>query len=301
MSLPRIAFATYERIPHLTDDDRLAADALARAGAEVEPAVWSDPGLAWSSFDLVILRSCWDYHRREREFHRWLDGLEAEGVALWNPPLLVRWNMDKSYLRELGDLGVEVVPTERVSRGRRLDLAPLLARRGWDEVVVKPAVSASAWGTWRASRSTAREADERATRQLRETSLLVQPFVPEVATEGEWSLLFFGGRFSHAVIKRPKPGDFRVQADHGGSAEAASPPPRLLAAAEHALSRVPWPWVYARVDGVESGGRFLLMELEMIEPFLFLAHAPHAPEAFAAAVLGRLKTRLQLREASQTA
>lgn len=291
MPPPRIAFATYERAPDLTDDDRLAAEALARAGAVVEPAIWSDPDVAWAGFDLVVLRSCWDYHRREDDFRRWLGELEAGGAAPWNPAPLVRWNLDKRYLDELGGAGVPVVPTERVARGGRLELAALLARRGWDEVVVKPAVSASAWGTWRASRGSAREADERAAELLRETSLLVQPFVPEVATEGEWSLLFFGGRFSHAVLKRPKPGDFRVQADHGGSAEAASPPPRLVAAAERALSRVRWPWLYARVDGVESGGRFLLMELEMIEPALFLAHAPHAAEAFAEAILALLPGR----------
>jgi glutathione synthase/RimK-type ligase-like ATP-grasp enzyme len=138
----------------------------------------------------------------------------------------------------------------------------------------------------RASRGSAREADERAAEQLRETSLLVQPFIAEVATEGEWSLLFFGGRFSHAVLKRPKPGDFRMQGDHGGSAEAASPPPRLVAAAKRALSRILSPWLYARVDGVESGGQFLLMELEMIEPYLFLGHAPHAAETFAETILG---------------
>jgi len=291
MPIARVAFVTSEAYSTLSVDDRLAADALARIGVAVEPAVWTDPSGRWGGFDLVVIRSPWDYHRRAEEFGRWLDRMDAEAVPLWNPAALVRWNADKaSYLRELEGAGIPVVPTERVGRGRALELAAILDRRGWDEVVVKPAVSASAWGTWRASRATAAEADARAAEMLINGDLLVQPFVPEITTAGEWSMVFLGGRFSHAVVKRPADGDFRVQRHCGGSAEAASPPPHLLAAAGRALSAVRWPWLYARVDGVESAGRFLLMELEMIEPSLFLAHAPDAPQAFAEAIRSVLES-----------
>jgi glutathione synthase/RimK-type ligase-like ATP-grasp enzyme len=286
MPIARVAFVTSEAYSTLSADDRLAVDALGSIGVAVEPAVWTDPAARWGDFDLVVIRSPWDYHRRAEEFGRWLDKMVIDGIPLWNPADLVRWNADKaSYLREMEDVGIPVVPTEVVARGRPLELASILERRGWDEVVVKPAVSASAWGTSRESRSTVAEADAKAAEMLRAGSLLVQPFVPEIATAGEWSLIFLGGRFSHAVLKRPAAGDFRVQNDHGGSAEAASPPPHLVAAAERALSAVRAPWLYARVDGVESTGRFLLMELEMIEPSLFLAHSPDAPQAFADAIV----------------
>jgi len=291
MPIARVAFVTSHAHSTLSADDRLAVDALGSAGVAVEPAVWTDPSVGWSDFDLVVIRSPWDYHLRAEEFGRWLDKMVMDGIPLWNPADLVRWNADKaSYLREVEDAGVPVVPTECVARGRPLELAAILERRGWDEVVVKPAVSASAWGTSRQSRSTAAEADAMAAEMLRAGSLLVQPFVPEIATAGEWSLVFLGGRFSHAVLKRPAAGDFRVQADHGGSARAASPPPHLVAAAERALSAVRHPWLYARVDGVESAGRFLLMELEMIEPSLFLAHSADAPRAFADATVGVLES-----------
>lgn len=290
MSFARIAFVTSEAFSALSADDRLAVDALARIGIAAEPAVWTDASVRWSEYDLVVIRSAWDYHRRAVEFGWWLDRMVTSGIPLRNPADLVRWNADKaSYLRELEDAGVPVVPTERVARGETMELASLLARRGWDEVVVKPAVSASAWGTWRASARTAAEADARAAEMLRTGSLLVQPLIPEIATAGEWSMIFLGGRFSHAVVKRPAAGDFRVQLDHGGSAQAASPPPHLLAAAGRALSAVRSPWLYARVDGVESAGRFLLMELEMIEPSLFLAHSPDAPRSFAEAIRGVLE------------
>lgn len=299
----RVAFVTSEAYATLSADDRLAVDALGSIGIAVEAAVWTDASVRWGDFDLVVIRSAWDYHRRAEEFGGWLDRMDAGAIPLWNPAGLVRWNADKaSYLREVEDAGIPVVPTECVARGRPLELAAILERRGWDEVVVKPAVSASAWGTWRASRGTAAEADARAAEMLRGGSLLVQPFVPEIATAGEWSMIFLGGRFSHAVLKRPAAGDFRVQSDHGGSAEAASPPPHLVAAAERALSAVRAPWLYARVDGVESAGRFLLMELEMIEPSLFLAHSPDAPRSFADAIRSVLESgRAETALASATA
>lgn len=281
----RIGLVTYRGEPDLTPDDRLVAAELERSGARVEPLVWDDGAVAWSSFDRLVLRSCWDYHLRAAEFLAWVEAREAEGAALWNPPAVVRANAHKSYLRDLAAAGVPVLPTAWLPRGASVDLARLLAERGWSEAVVKPAVSASAYGTWRTSASRAREGQARLAELVERGDALIQPYAPEVAEPGEWSLVFFGGAYSHAVLKKPAPGDFRVQSELGGSEQAMEAPPVLVAQARSALDHVRGPWLYARVDGVARGGALVLLEMEMIEPHLFLARHPLAPARFAQAIL----------------
>ncbi|HSF41657.1 MAG TPA: hypothetical protein VLT87_17795 [Thermoanaerobaculia bacterium] len=286
--LSRIAFVTHAGRPDLADDDRLAAAEISRRGARVEAAVWDDPHVDWSGFDRVVLRSCWDYHLRLPEFLGWLGGLERAGAPVWNPPAVVRGNADKGYLADLAAGGVPVVATMRVERGAAADLASILDERGWTDAVVKPAVSASAFLTRRVRREEAVEAQADFEHLLALSAALVQPFLPEVQSGGEWSLLFFAGEYSHAVLKRPRAGDFRVQTEHGGSTLAQRPSPALVAQARQVLEHIPGPWLYARVDGVEVDGTFLLMELELIEPSLFLACDREAPARFATAVLGPL-------------
>lgn len=281
----RIAFVTYANLPHLSDDDRLAVGDLRRRGAEVEPAVWDDPDVRWSRYDRVVIRSCWDYHKRLEEFLGWLDRMEREEVPLWNPARVVRGNVDKAYLAELAATGLPVVPTAHLERGAAADLAGLLDAWGWDEVVIKPSVSASAFRTRKIGRAEAAEAQRELDEILAASGVLIQPFMAEIQSGGEWSLIFLGGDFSHAVLKRPRAGDFRVQQELGGSAELAVPPDSLIEQARAILRQIPGPWLYARVDGVETGGAFTLMELELTEPSLFLELAPQAPARFAAAIL----------------
>lgn len=188
-----------------------------------------------------------------------------------------------------------MLPTVWIDEGPAPDLAGLMAERGWEEAVVKPTVSANGHATWRVSRTAApgRQADFAAL--AARGGAMVQRFAGEVQSAGEWSLLFFGGSLSHAVLKRPRPGDFRVQYDHGGTAEAAQPPSDVRRRAEEVLDRVEGPWLYARVDGCviggDDGGDFHLMELEMFEPSLFFALDPGAPGRFAAALAAVLPER----------
>jgi hypothetical protein len=239
----------------------------------------------WGDFDRLVLRSCWDYHKRPDEFLAWLALLEAQGAPLWNPPRLVRANAHKSYLRALESAGVPVLPTAWLPRGAAADLRALLEERGWPEAVVKPAVSASAYGTWRTGVSRASE-DQRALDDLlSRADVLVQPLAPEVARDGEWSLVFFGGSYSHAVLKRPGAGDFRVQSELGGTETTLEPAPSLLAQARAVASKIDGPWLYARVDGIDRAGVFTLFELELIEPFLYLGRHPQAAARFAEAIL----------------
>lgn len=239
-------------------------------------------------FDAVIVRSVWDYHLRPAEFLGWVETLERAGTLLLNPPSVLRWNHHKSYLRELAARGVATVPTVWLERRADANLAGLLAGHGWTEAVVKPAISASAHETWLTSPARG-EADQARFRSLlRAGDALVQPVVPEVRSTGEWSLIFLGGEWSHAMLKRPRDGDFRVQEELGGSAELRRPSAFLVEQARQALAAAPRPCLYARVDGVERDGRLVVMELELIEPVLYFGACPGAADRFAGACLGGL-------------
>ena len=293
LSLPlsnsRVALITYSGVPAITTDDRLLRDALVARGAEVDARPW-DARADWSSYHRMVLRSCWNFHHRPREFLLWVDEVkQRHDGSLRNAPALVRWSVDKRYLQDLDAHDVAIVPTIWVSVGegeKVPDLDALIAAQGWTGgAVVKPAISATAHETWRVA------ADDRASHQARFEALLakstsgvmVQPFLPEIQEDGEWSLIFLGGEFSHAVVKRPADGDFRVQHDFGGTVERREPTAALIEDARavlRAAGRVTNTGVdeilYARVDGIVRDGALLLMELEVIEPVLFFSHAPGA-------------------------
>jgi glutathione synthase/RimK-type ligase-like ATP-grasp enzyme len=193
--------------------------------------------------------------------------------------------MNKKYLLDLAARGVPIVPTEYLAKADRPSLRAILARRGWTEAVVKPAVAAGTHGAWRTSLGAAQAGQARLAEQLGPGDVLVQPYMPEVASKGEWSLVFFGLEYSHAVLKRPAGGDFRVQEHLGGKTVAAEPGPSLVEQARRVITAVGEPLLYARVDGVERDGQFVLMELEINEPSLFLGLRDGAGRRFAEAIL----------------
>jgi hypothetical protein len=279
-----VAFATFREEPGIAADDGPAAAVLRRAGMTVTPVVWDEPGADWSRFDAVVLRSTWDYFRKAGRFERWVRGFAADGPRLWNPPEVVLWNINKRYLLDLEERGIAVVPTEYLTAAARPDLQAVLERRGWEEAVVKPAVAAGAHGAWRTSVRSAAADRARLTAQLAIGDALVQSFMPEVGVTGEWSLAFLGQDYSHAVLKQPRSGDFRVQEHFGGRTLPGEPHPDLVCQARAAVTAVGWPLLYARVDGVERDGKLLVMELEVTEPSLFLGLGPGAAERFAAAI-----------------
>lgn len=289
---PRIALVTYAPDPEVQPDDLPLADALRRRGAIATAHVWDDPSVDWTEFDALVIRSTWDYFLKPDRFREWLDTREAEGTQVLNPIPAVRWNMDKRYLRDLAQRGIATVPTHWVEPGERAELAVILRDREWDEAVVKPAVSAAAHETWRTRRALASSDDARLHTLGAKGALLVQPFLPEIERDGEWSLLFFAGRYSHSARKRPRAGDFRVQSQHGG-AYSAEPAPtiavdaaqRVIAVALRLLRLAPAALPYARVDGCIVDGAFLLMELEIIEPSLYFGQSPAAAERCAEALL----------------
>ena len=287
----RIAFATSADYPPIQPDDAHLAATLRQLGVEPVSCVWNAPAVDWSRFDAVLIRTIWDYFKHYAEFLAWLDRLDQLGVPTINDSTLLRWNSDKRYLLELAARGVDIIQT-RLFHGSELDevLAPMRDQ----QVVVKPTVSGGAWHTLRGvvGEDTFAQA---LTGLPRQHDYLLQPFVPAVVSAGEWSLLFFAGTFSHAVLKRAAAGDYRVQSEFGGSIESAVPDTPTLLAAGRALAAVAsmghGDLAYARVDGVVSAGQFLLMELEMVEPFLFLAEQPQTAERFARQLAQRLESR----------
>jgi len=280
-----IGLVTYAKFPDLTDDDRPLVAELEAVGVQARPVRWDDAEVRWTDFDLLVLRSCWDYHLRAGEFRRWLSLLERMRVPLWNPVPLVRWNMHKGYLRDVAEAGggVLVPRTRWVEQGERTTLSTIFREERWPHAIVKPAISASATDTFRASPRVRPDAS-RFAELVGRGDVLVQEVIEEVATEGEWSLVFIDGDYSHATIKRPAPGDFRVQAELGGTAEPVAAPESLIAAGERIAARIPHPWLFARIDGVSTSRGFMLMEIECIEPHLFFDAAPGSRSRFAEGV-----------------
>jgi glutathione synthase/RimK-type ligase-like ATP-grasp enzyme len=287
---PRVALATYEKAPRLAPDDRGLVAALDRVGIAAEPAVWSR-GRQWELFDAVVVRSCWDYHRRPDEFLDWVRRLADHGIRTWNSPSLISWNADKRYLLGLSAAGVTTVPTVVISHGTPEDVVAACRERGWTRFVVKPAVSASGYETHALTTPLDSEARTLVARATALGDVLVQPFVDEIARDGEYSFTFIDGVFSHAAIKRPADGEFRVQTEYGGSVVLIEPAPGLTEQAARALTALPETPLYARVDGVARDTTFLLTELELIEPNLFLEHAPGATDRFAQAIASRLSSK----------
>lgn len=293
----RIALVTAAGVDTETLDDRVLADVLsAEHGVDVLMPRWDEPSLSeadWASFDAVCLRSCWDYHLRYDEFIDWFTRVDRAGVRWINPAAGMRWNSHKRYLLDLHREGVPIADLRFVPRGggEAFDLEALLAETGWTEVIVKPAVSASAYRTWRSSAVSPAVSRERLREMLAEGEAIVQRFVPEIVN-GELSLVFVEQDFSHAVRRKPTAGEFRTQREFGASIALETPSAALLATAREALrvvSRFGAPCL-TRVDLVEtSDAGPIVMEVELIEPMLFFGYAPGSAARAASALVARMR------------
>lgn len=286
---PRTGFClgllTCSQLGGLTGDDAMLAGALDDLGILVKPVVWSE--LPSVECDAVVIRSTWDYHLHCDEFMRALRAAEKSGITVWNSPDVVAWNAHKGYLRDLQSAGIPIVPSHWVDKGTNLNLRGIIAQTGWSDVVVKPAVSAGAYRTFRVSLPVEAPDEASFSDAVEVGDVIIQPYLREIG-DGELSLIFVEGNFTHAVRKRPAPGDFRVQAQFGGTTEAVVPDAGVVASARaflRVLSETP---LYARVDGCMVDGAFVLMELELIEPDLFFGTSDSGCRRLASALCGRL-------------
>ena len=274
-----VVLVTGSSMPKPDLESRLLLEILERRGVSARLVSW-DSAYDWAASDVVVIRSPWDYFERLDEFLEWTQRVESI-TRLANPSTVVGWNTHKGYLLDLAAADVSIVPTRLLPQGT-IDVPTELLPDG--EIVVKPAVSVGAIGALRS-----RSDDPRAAAHIidlaRNGDVLVQPFIPSVLDSGETSLMFAGGRLSHAVRKVPAPGDYRVQDHHGGSVEPHQATPDEIALAEAALAVAPSSTTYARVDLVSTDRGPVVMELELVEPALFLNADPRAAENFVDAFL----------------
>lgn len=280
-----IALATCSAYPDLHPYDSPVIGALARLGLTARPVVWDDEA-GWEGVGACIVRTTWDYFHRADAFLAWAERL-AERVPMWNPPALLRWNASKTYLADLAERGVPIIPTAWLERGARVDLAELMAARGWDDMVLKPVVGGGAFGTLRVRPGQAAEKQPDLDLWLTERGMLAQPYWPSVEHPGERSVIAIEGEVTHGVQRVPALGDGDAHPE--GYAPVALAPDEVAFAGRvlAALESTP---LYARVDMVrDAQGALTLMELELIEPSLFLIGQEAAAARFAEAIARRLQ------------
>lgn len=268
----RLGIVTCDKCPTLIPGEKPLISLLQPAGIDANPVIWNDPVVDWSGYDALLVRSIWDYHLHVDDFQAWLGRVENLMLPVWNPVHVLRWNHHKFYLRDLEQRGIAIAPT-LFFRCHDAGAVERVRATGWTDVVIKPAVSASGYRT-HAFPTDSAEAKQHVEEAAAHGDFLVQPFLPGIRERGEVSMIFLGGKYSHAVLKKPRAGEFRVQAEHGGHEVSYSPPAEIIRAGEIILKQTGMPLLYARVDGLMEDSKFVLMELELIEPDLFLGTAP---------------------------
>lgn len=278
----RIGILTDDSAPELTDDGRAIVTRLERRGFSVEPIVWTDDAVDWDEYDAIVFRSCWDYHTAPERFQSLLAALEGADTVVYNPVSVIEWNVHKSYLFELEAAGVQTVPTVLLEPGDDRTLESVLRDRGWEDAVVKPAIGASSTGVWRTSLEAISRGEQRLEAE-RSDDVLVQPFLPTIR-DGERSIVFVRGEYSHAWNDVPQADEFSAFDETDLSYEPDDSVREAAAATlETACELVgvgSEELAYARVDYLERNGEFVLMELELIEPYLGLDRTENGIERF---------------------
>ncbi len=276
-----IFLLTYSTIPLLYEDDHILLEELRSLGLKVKPVVWDDPFVDWSTADVCVFRSVWDYHLRYAEFMDWLQRV-AEKTRLYNSPEMVIWNSHKSYLRQLEEKGISIVETAWLSGSEEIKLSELLENRSWEEAIIKPAVSASAFKTQRASLRDELSliSGQGLVNELsRHGGVMIQPYLRELETKGEKSLIFIAGEYTHAVVRRAALTNGGEQSARGEAATATESEVRLAQRVIDSLETIP---LYARIDLVSDAAQGnILLELELIEPVLFFRHSRPAARRMA--------------------
>lgn len=285
--MPDLTFVTYDGLPQLDPDDRLAADALVRRDLTVDVAIWNDPSVDWSHAGICIIRSTWDYHLDYGGFLRWAERV-ASVTQLWNPLAMVRWNSHKSYMQDIADRGAPIVPTVWLRSGTTPDIAALMRDRGWERAVVKPVVGLATRGVMRVDLTDAGAPAGQAhvDALLRDQDVMMQPFLRSVESYAERALVFIDGEYSHAATKVA----FQSLAPAGEAGELlVVADPEEIGVATRVAHMAPGRALYARVDLIRGDdGRPCVIEFELVEPSLFLSLHPPAAERFASVLAGLL-------------
>jgi glutathione synthase/RimK-type ligase-like ATP-grasp enzyme len=252
------------------DEDSELLFFLQQKGLQIDAVIWNDDTINWKNYDIILIKSPWDYHEKILSFYSWLENIKSLGIRMLNPIDIIKWNSNKRYLDDIFKAGLPVIPSIYLDKGTQIPTDnSLFSQLNTDKIVVKPCISAGANNTIIVDEVTIVQQSDAINLLLSEDEYIVQPFVKEIS-EGEWSFIFFNRQYSHCALKVPKQGDFRVQHHHGGSILYPDPKPQHIQQAEKYVQKFAKGTLYARVDAVVIDDTLFLMEIELIEPYLFL-------------------------------
>jgi len=288
----KIAFLTAERLAQLLPYDQKVAALLSGEGLEVHPVIWDQRPLTdvlaeLTQMDVLIIRTIWGYHEDVMRFSQLIEEIQQLDLLTWNPPEVLVQNLNKEYLGELSESGIPIVPTRYLSHEEELD--SIYEETVWRDVVIKPTISAGAKHTWRSNPDHLKEDKEKLAPLIERMDFMVQPYLKEVGIEGEFSYIFFSNGYRYAVKKLPKEGDYRVQVQFGGKYSLHEADGDEWRQISEIRDRLNLPFLYMRIDGIWIGTEFQVMEIEMIEPDLYLDLHPEGVSAFAKAILEKIR------------
>lgn len=277
----RCALLTTDDLDDFFVYDYMTIEPLGKFGWQAEEVSWKDSKVNWNDFDVVIIRSTWDYQNSPDAFLRCLETIDQSSAQLENSLELVKWNINKAYLRDLAAKSVKIVPTLWFQTFDEVKVAESFSHFNSDEIVIKPLVSANADHTYRLTRQTMQQQIDVLKSTFSTREFMLQPFVEAIVSEGEYSLFYFAGELSHSIVKRPKEADFRVQEEHGGQLALVDPEPELVALAEFTYRALPEDPLFARLDFIRTEQGFAVMEIELIEPSLYFNMDSGSAQRFA--------------------
>lgn len=267
-----VGLLTSRELSDLILDENYLVSAFAKENIKAIPVIWSDEQ-DWSKYTAIIIRNPWDYFEHQEKFFNTLNEIQIK-TKLYNSFSLINWNLDKNYLFELKSKGGKLPPTEKINS--KQELLEKITNSPFDQLVIKPLISAGAYLTYLFDKRLIPA--EVMSLPVDRFEFMIQPFLPDIQTEGEYSFIYFGGKFSHSIIKRPKTGDFRVQSEHGGSVHPYNPTEKELLLTDFIHSLLPEMPHYARIDLVRYEGELVIMEVELVEPELFFRIRPESAD-----------------------
>jgi len=285
----KVALLSMDSLENFHTYDKLLIEPMKTLGCIAEEISWRNEKVNWKDYDAVIVRSTWDYQNDSAKFISVLEKINSVSY-LENDLDLMKWNMNKSYLFDLEQKGVKIVDTIWEKSFNSNLTSEYFYKLNTDEIIIKPNISANADNTFRLTREKLNDNLQQLKKIFGSREFMVQPFLNNIIDEGEYSLFFFDGKFSHSVLKKPKEKDFRVQEEHGGDIQPAKASSEMIVIAENIIKKLFTIPLYGRVDLVRTKqNEFALMELELIEPSLYLNKDQHSPIRFAEAFYDRLK------------
>lgn len=264
-------------------DDPIAEEELQSRGWKIDVVPWQEKNRNWSQYDIVVVRSTWDYFDYQEAFLENLEEISRQTLLL-NPSDLIRWNVEKTYLKEMSEKGLSTVPTMWMESFNWEQIQSSFQSLRTERIVIKPTISAGSKNTYLIGQSDLESYQEVLSKDFSERPAMIQPFLPSIQTVGEHSLFFFGGQYSHTVVKVPKSGDFRVQEEFGGETTKVDPSQKMNDLATEIVKKIPYKTLYARVDLVQWQEKWALIELELIEPSLYFRCDDQSASRFADAL-----------------